>query len=238
MRLPAFCRSLEYGWPNGDGLVSAIFVSSAFDTSMLCEQDFNPHTIPCPENLRNASIKRRAEFLAGRMCAQQALFCLTGTPHTLRQGNDRLPRWPRGCVGSISHSNALAAAVVAYRTDYRSLGIDLEHAIRDEDCTDELIGSIQTPAEWERLAVLPTLTRGQALTLAFSIKESVFKALYPLVHTYFDFKDVELIWCKASGTAGLQLQRQLDAEWREGSELEGFFCLHCDYLLTWVAIAG
>jgi len=238
MRLPAFCRSLEYGWPNGVGLASAIFVSSAFDTSMLREQDFNPHTISCPKNLHNASIKRRAEFLAGRICAQQALCCLTGTPHTLRQGNDRLPRWPRGCVGSISHSNALAAAVVAYQTDYRSLGMDLEHIIRDEDCTDELMCSIQTPAEWERLTALQSLTRGQALTLAFSIKESVFKALYPLVYTYFDFKDVELIWCKASGKTGLQLLRRLDTEWREGSELKGFFCLHGDYLLTWVAITA
>jgi len=223
MRLPVFCRSLEYGWPNGDGLASAIFVSSAFDTSMLREQDFNQHTIPCPENLRHASTKRRAEFLAGRICAQQALFCLTGTPHTLRQGNDRLPSWPRGCVGSISHSNALAAAVVACRTDYRSVEMDLEHAILDKDCTDELICSIQTPAEWKRLAALHTLTRGQALTLVFSIKESVFKALYPLTHTYFDFKDVELIRCNASGKTGLQLLLRLNDEWREGSEMEVFF---------------
>lgn len=234
--LPAFCYSLEHEWPNEDGLASAIFVSSSFDSDMLLDQDFNQSTIKCPTGLRNAALRRRAEFLAGRVCAQQAFLRLTGTPHMPLQGADRLPIWPRGYVGSISHSRGLAAAVVARRNDYRSLGIDLEHPLRDDECTKELIRSIQAPAEEERLAVLHALTRGEALTLAFSIKESVFKVLYPLVHTFFDFKDVELIQCDASGNATLRLLRGLNVEWHEGRELDARFHVGDDYLLTWAAI--
>jgi len=236
VKLPVFCRALKYGWPHGDGLVSARFVSVFFEPAMLLERDFNQNTIQCPTNLRSASIKRRAEFLAGRICAQQALLCLTGTPYMPQQGSGRLPAWPQGFVGSISHSKGLAAAVVAHRSVYRSLGMDLEQTLADEDCTDELIHSVLTPAEQAHLAVLHTLARGEKLTLAFSIKESIFKALYPLVHTYFGFKDVELIQCDACGHAGLRLQRRLNAEWREGHKLAVCFFLGDDYVLTWTAI--
>lgn len=203
---------------------------------MLLEQDFNNSTLPCPTNLRNATAKRRAEFLAGRVCAQQALLRLAGKPHMPRQGADRMPIWPRGCVGSISHSNGLAAAVVARQTDYRSLGMDLESSLDEGDCTDDLIYAIQTRSERERLASLHALTQGEALTLAFSIKESVFKVLYPLVHTFFDFKDVELIQCDASGDANLRLLRSLNSEWRDGRELNAHFHVGNGYLLTWAAI--
>jgi enterobactin synthetase component D len=236
VHLPAFCHSLEYGWPDEVGLESSFFVSAAFNPAMLLEQDFNQSTIPCPKNLRNATVRRRAEFLAGRLCAQQAFLHLTGRPHMPQQGTDRVPIWPRGYVGSISHTKGLAAAVVARRTDYRSLGIDLERPLGDDECTDDLIHAIQIPAERERLASLHTLTRGQALTLAFSIKESVFKALYPLVHIYFDFKDVELIRCDVGGGASLRLLRDLSTEWREGSEFAARFHVGDGYLLTSTAI--
>lgn len=238
MDIPAFCHSLEYGWPNEVGLTSAVFVSSSFNPAMLLEQDFNQGTIQCPKNLRKAAVKRRAEFLAGRVCAQQALLCLTGTPHMPSQGEDRMPIWPLGFIGSISHTKGLAAAVVARRTDYRSLGMDLERPLGDDECTNEMMCSIQTPAEMKRLATLHTLTRGEALTLAFSVKESVFKALYPLVHTFFDFKDVELTKWDASGCASLRLLRSLNAEWCEGRELAARFYIGDGYLLTWVSIVA
>jgi len=236
--IPAFCHSLEYGWPNEDGLASAVFVSSSFNPDMLLEQDFNQSTIQCPKNLRKAAVRRRAEFLAGRVCAQQALLRLTGTPHMPAQGEDRMPIWPLGFIGSISHTKGLAAAVVARRIDYRSLGMDLERPLGDDECTNELIRSIQTPAERERLATLHALTRGEALTLAFSVKESVFKVLYPLVHKFFDFKDVELTQCDANGGASLRLLRGLNAEWCEGRELAARFHVGDGYLLTWVAIVA
>lgn len=155
-----------------------------------------------------------------------------------QQGADRMPIWPLGFTGSISHTKGLAAAVVACRADYRSLGMDLERPLGDNECTNELICSIQTPAERERLALLHALTRGEALTLAFSIKESVFKALYPLVHTFFDFKDVELIQCDANGLASVSLRRDLNAEWCEGRELIARFHVGDGYLLTWAAIVA
>ena len=153
-----------------------------------------------------------------------------------QQGANKLPIWPLGHVGCISHSRNLAAAVVASRNDYRSIGIDLEYHLRDDECTTELIRSIQEPVEEERLTSLHALTRGEALTLIFSVKESVFKALYPLVHTFFDFKDVELTQCDASGYASLRLLRNLNVEWYAGRELDANFYIGDDYLLTWVAI--
>ncbi|HDX8597363.1 TPA: 4'-phosphopantetheinyl transferase superfamily protein, partial [Aeromonas dhakensis] len=56
----------------------------------------------------------------------------------------------------------------------------------------ELWPGIASGEEWGRLAAAARtvgLGRAEALTLIFSAKESLFKALYPRVGRYFDFLD-------------------------------------------------
>ena len=75
------------------------------------------------------------------------------------------------------------------------------------------------------------------MTLTFSLKESLFKALYPLVGKRFYFHDAELLAVDDSArTARLGLLIDLAGEWMTGSELEGHFQLYDDRLLSLVAV--
>src|SRR5690242_5958922 len=72
---------------------------------------------------------RRAEFAAGRSAARRALAELGIGPVALPVGERRMPVWPTGIVGSITHCVGLAAAAVAWADDLAALGIDVEPAI-------------------------------------------------------------------------------------------------------------
>jgi enterobactin synthetase component D len=137
---------------------------------------------------RTASLDRRIDFLAGRICAEQALrrAGLT-TPATIGTGPRGEPLWPPGFHGSISHGDGLAIASVAPATQLDALGIDVQ-AKFDADVVNEIHKLIATPEEMEVRDLRMTAT--EWLTVIFSAKESLFKALYPHVGNYFEFLDV------------------------------------------------
>ncbi|GAA5786010.1 4'-phosphopantetheinyl transferase family protein [Chitiniphilus shinanonensis] len=145
-----------------------------------------------PESLAGAVLKRKVEFLAGRDCARSAL-ALAGYPgpFALPIGEHRAPVWPEGWTGSISHSKGHAIAVAGRATIYRGIGLDLEHRVPAERAAP-LREQIGQPAEWllgDTLGLPPELW----FTLVFSLKEALFKALYPQVGRYFGFEDAEVV---------------------------------------------
>lgn len=125
--------------------------------------------LPHHAQLLSSGRKRKAEHLAGRIAAVHALreFGLKTVPGI---GTQRQPVWPQGLFGSISHSASTALAVVSRQP----VGIDIEAIFTPQTAT-ELASSIVTHAEKELLAN-SGLSIEQALTLAFSAKESAFKA--------------------------------------------------------------
>jgi 4'-phosphopantetheinyl transferase EntD len=130
-----------------------------------------------------AVIKRRREFNAGRSYARQALAALGCPPQPLPVGPTREPKWPFGFVGSISHSNEACAAIAARSERYCGVGLDLE-SDRPLD-NDEMRRSICRPEE-RSLA----WTGGDPAKLLFVIKETVFKAYYPVARCFLEFADV------------------------------------------------
>ncbi len=76
------------------------------------------------------------------------------------------------------------------------------------------------------------------VTLTFSIKEALFKALYPIVHKRFYFEDAQLLEWSADGRARLKLLIDLSSEWHAGKELDGQFSVQDDHLLSLVAVEG
>lgn len=138
-----------------------------FDTDTFHEHDLL--WLPHHSQLQSCGRKRKAEHLAGRIAAVHALreFGLKTVPGI---GTQRQPVWPQGLFGSISHSASTALAVVSRQ----SVGIDIEAIFTPQTAT-ELASSIVTHAEKELLAN-SGLSIEQALTLAFSAKESAFKA--------------------------------------------------------------
>lgn len=229
--LPRCCTVPDDRWPLPRPLPGVRLLSTRFDPTQLDPEDFARWGIPAP----NGVSKRQAEFLAGRLCARQALQGLTGEPAVPAVAADRSPCWPAGVVGSITHGAGWAGVVVARSHDWRGLGLDVEKCLASERA-DRLAGEILTGDELQGYAALSDAARAHRVTLTFSLKESLFKALYPLVGQRFYFQDAELVASDADGYARLRLLSDLSAQWRRGAELEGQFALFEDYLLTLVSI--
>lgn len=169
-----------------------------------------------------AVAKRRREVAFGRACARQAL----GRSIAIPAGAGGAPLWPDGIVGSITHTDDDAAAMVAVRGTVVALGIDLEslaHAARTED----LLTTVTTAAE--RATADPVLPLA---ALAFSAKEAVYKCLYPTAGRFLDFYDVEL----AIDPAGTF--RVLRAHGYDASSLIGRFGFDATHVATVVIDAG
>ncbi len=160
--------------------------------------------IVLPPTLANAVLKRKVEFAAGRYCALQALRALGyDGQETLAIGQRRAPIWPDGFVGSISHGDGYALAVVALSQDWSGIGIDIE-CFLNHAAAQPLVPHLMSAAELA-IGTVAGMSLERWLTLVFSSKESLFKALYPYVGRYFDFLDVE-VSALQPGFGGLTLQ--------------------------------
>ncbi len=139
--------------------------------------DFDPATfqpedlfwLPYHASLTGWGRKRQTEHLAGRIAAAYALREV-GEKRLPAIGDQRQPLWPTPWFGSISHCGQRALAVIADRP----VGVDIERRFTPQ-LAAELESSIISPAE--KTALLRSgLPFPLALTLAFSAKESGFKA--------------------------------------------------------------
>lgn len=142
----------------------------------------------CPQEavyVEHALEKRRRDFALGRACARMALAALDDrAPTPIPVGEQSAPVWPEGIVGSITHTKGFCAAAVAHASDVVAIGIDAEfvRALSPEERQLVVVG--------EELCGLP---RGSAWdVVAFSAKEAVFKAWFPLTRQWLDFVDVQL----------------------------------------------
>lgn len=148
--------------------------------------------LPHHHRLSTAVNKRKAEHLAGRIAAREALSFHGIKDFVPGIGLHREPCWPPGFTGSITHSGnvALAAVIIDDPTQRSGMGIDYETIITPE-IAQEIYGGIIESAEKERIEAAP-FPFHYALTLVFSAKESLFKALFRHVGRYFDFSAVSL----------------------------------------------
>jgi enterobactin synthetase component D len=186
--------------------------------------------ITLPDRIARAAPRRRAEWLAGRRCASEALQLLTGQGACPGMAPDRSPLWPHGTLGSISHSGDAAVAIAARAGACRGIGIDIER-VMDGQAANEIASEALTPREGRHLANDPF-----SVTLAFSAKESLFKALHPLLRRPMSFRASELIAWGDKGTARLRLVEELSPEFPAGREIIARFARLGDLLLTRVLI--
>lgn len=235
--LPACCTPLRDDWPLPHLLPGTVWFSTEFNPLQLTEQDFTRSGIAMPANIQRSVAKRQAEFLAGRVCARAALWQLDGTRDAPTIGEDRAPVWPASVSGAITHSNGRAAALVAHARDWQGLGIDLENLLTLERA-QRLAKEILTPNELQRMNAEAVQDIALLVTLTFSVKESLFKALYPLVQKRFYFEHAEVLSWSHEGQVRLRLLTDLSPEWPQGRELNGQFCLFEGQLLSVVAISA
>ncbi|TMP36464.1 4'-phosphopantetheinyl transferase family protein [Pseudoalteromonas rubra] len=165
--------------------------SCAFRIAAYQDSDFATFAQPLPAKLSRAVAKRKAEYLAGRYCASQALKAL-GLPHTIiASAESRAPIWPAGIQGTITHTRELAMAMVCDDPAILGLGIDLERKMslkQEQELQTQILAKAEQPA-FERLGQVHACP----LTLIFSAKESIYKALYPVVQRFFGFEAACLV---------------------------------------------
>lgn len=141
---------------------------------------------------------RRREFAEVRGCARQALAELGIEPRPILPGAFGAPMWPAGVVGSMTHCAGYAAAAVARADRFAALGIDAEP---HEPLPDRVVDLILTRDEHR--AITGSAPPGLALhwdRVAFSAKESIYKAWSVLTGGWLDFTDVHLILGPEAGT--------------------------------------
>lgn len=170
------------------------------------------------EALGQAVEKRRREFVTARACAREALARLGLPPQPVPTGAKGEPVWPDGVVGSITHCAGYRACAVAAASELTTIGIDAEVAA---PLPDGLIADIALPEErrWiERLAIeAPGVSWDRLL---FSIKESIYKAWFPLTRSWLGFEDASVTLDRERGTFSAQLL--VPGPTLHGRQLDGF----------------
>ena len=233
--LPACCSTPDDRWPWPQSFPGLQLISLDFDPGNLKPDDFTISDIAPPPSVARAVAKRQAEYLAGRVCAREGLMRATGQPVVPVLGDDQAPVWPTGCVGSITHTQGWAAAVIGQQQDYAGLGLDAETIMPDERALP-LCRQILTSSEQERFSAELASQAGFFITLAFCLKETLFKALYPLVQRRFYFEHAELLSWQPDGRARLRLLETLSPEWVSHTELDAWFIREDHRLVSLIVV--
>lgn len=138
-----------------------------------------------PRSMERAVSKRKAEFVAGRYCAHQCFTFYSIPLMDILIGKNREPLWPSTIQASITHSDGHALCVAGSPQVYCGLGVDLESIIpleRAVKLQEQIVISDEVA-----LSLRYKIPHNFFVTLAFSAKESLFKAIYKDVGRYFGF---------------------------------------------------
>ena len=182
--------------------------------------------------IAGATIARQREFLGGRNAARRALLALGAPAVPLLPDRDRVPRWPAGYIGSISHCATACAAVAVRRVHARSVGLDVEPNVALPCGIERLILS---PWEFVRL---PYHCTGIAdcRKLAFVAKEAFYKCFFPVCRTFLEFRDVRLCWGlsdECSGNFRAELIKRDRVACGVAKRIVGRWLLDLDLGLIW-----
>jgi len=148
---------------------------------------------PSPFVLEQAQLfrsdKRRRQYILGRLAAEEMLRSLINDASPITNGPRGEPIWPPGVVGSITHTSSIAIAVGALAEAVRGVGVDAEEKARR--ISEGVIEKISKQEELGWIYEKREEVNERALTL-FSVKESIFKALYPTYRRELSFRDAQV----------------------------------------------
>lgn len=161
------------------------FFGCMFNQDLFVPEHAERLGVNVPMSMERAVSKRKAEFVAGRYCAQQCFAFYRIPLMDIHIGKNREPLWPQAIQASITHSDGYALCVAGSPQVYDGLGIDIESIIpparavklQEQIVTDEEVA----------LSSQHEMPHHVFVTLAFSAKESLFKAIYNDVGRFFGF---------------------------------------------------
>lgn len=153
--------------------------------------------------LGQAVEKRRREFVTARACARDALARLGIAEGPIPTGSRGEPVWPPGVVGSITHCTGYRACALGRAEDLLTIGIDAEV---NEPLPAGLVADIALSEEREWIARLRGEEPGVCWDrLLFTIKESIYKAWFPLTRSWLGFEDASVAIDRDHGTFAAHL---------------------------------
>lgn len=177
---PAFTTACPFG------LVAAVHLPDSPDPV----PDGVLNQLPDPERelARTLRAYRQVSFVGGRLALHRAVRVMGRRSGAVLPGEGGMPQLPEGLAASITHKRTLAVALAA-RDCHGSLGVDLE------DLHPPRMGvapRVLRPEELADVEALPEHRRWTGVVLRFSIKEAIYKALYPHVRRYIDFSEASV----------------------------------------------
>lgn len=166
------------------------------DSLSFCTSDFDKDIIPTvSQNLLNSiqstNKYRILEFSAGRMCAQKAIQKLLHSHYSYEifREHNGLPLWPKEIVGSISHKKNYCVAICGLKSEFISIGVDIECC---EKSDLEIITRICVAPEIECFNSCPLEKKNIFASLMISAKEAFFKYQFPITNLFIDFDDIHI----------------------------------------------
>jgi len=141
--------------------------------------------------IERAVDSRRHEFSSARILAHTLLTELGRGMEPLLPLPDRSPAWPQGILGSLSHSRLWCAAALAPNSkELVGVGVDIEDL---RPLRSDLFAEILTPQELQSLQHdVPPQDLSARVLAVFSIKEAVYKCLYPFGNSGLGFHAMEV----------------------------------------------
>ncbi len=151
--------------------------------------------------LGSLSAARKTTWLAGRIALHTALQDLGLDKGAVLANPRGAPDLPDGVAASISHKRTLAVALAAPKAGGLSLGVDIEPvpalpaslAEPDWNSRPDISSRVMTAEELAAVATVPEPQRRREVVLHFSIKESLYKALNPVLKRYVSFQEATVI---------------------------------------------
>jgi len=161
------------------------------------------------------------------------LPCVSSSGPSILKDQYGRPQVPTGFIGSISHKKNLGVALVTTSNDdslatTRGIGVDIEQRFsRRKDLAKRVL------TEWEinNLGKIEGVTRDEEVLLRFSLKESVYKAMHPLICQFVGFKEAE-ITPNDDGTATVKLNLKSGAQERFQNVEAHWKRIEDDFFLT------
>jgi 4'-phosphopantetheinyl transferase EntD len=182
---------------------------------------------------------RRQQYTAGRVLSRQAWAELGVPPLPLLNDEQRVPRWPAGIVGCITHTQGWCAAVVARAEQVAALGVDVESAT---PLDVELWERICRPEERALLAAHAQPAAGLLAKAYFSAKESIYKALYPQIRVFLDFQAMHIALEPGAAAGTSRWQATLQVPWgpfAAGQSFSpGWLSIDAEWIGTGVVLAA
>lgn len=187
-----------------------------------------------PLKIAQARVERKNEYLCGRVLAQAVLNHHFGLDQPITSMHEPLPIWPTHVLGSISHSQNKLIVALSSHAVY--LGVDIEHWVTSE-FAKESAHLILTPSELNLWSCKATkfFDFSRYVSLIFSVKESLYKAVYSTAKQYIDFLEASIVDINFDNqTLTLAFTLETQQRYQLLEQYQGGWVVEQDYIMTWV----